>query len=280
MHTIKQIESVNEALSDIAMGLLIRGDLVPVVSSTGQTKDTLELLDYNVKFKPGYNNIVTLPVRKFPVRGACAEFLWYMTGNEHVAPILPYLPNWEYFSTNGKVNSNYGKYWLASLRYIVQELVRDNYSRRAVISIYNVDNADEFHKDTPCTLSLQFLIRKGKLHMLCNMRSNDCWTGFCIDQFCNSLLHQLVLHELKDLGVNVELGMYSHSTASMHAYLDRVDRNMLRDTFNNYNSSDKLADARLSIPEHINLTNFWKHADEVFAEDLVDHFRKYIAAAY
>jgi thymidylate synthase len=112
------------------------------------------------------------------------------------------------------------------------------------------------------------------------MRSNDCWTGFCIDQFCNSLLHQLVLHELKSIGVEVEMGMYSHSTGSMHAYLDYVDRNMLRDTFNNYNSSDKLAEARLSIPEHINLTNFWEHASEVFAEDLVDHFKQYVVSTY
>jgi thymidylate synthase len=35
--------------------------------------------------------------------------------------------------------------------------------------------------DVPCTLTLQFLIRQGRLDMIVNMRSNDLLWGFSYD---------------------------------------------------------------------------------------------------
>jgi thymidylate synthase len=71
--------------------------------------------------------------------------------------------------------------------------------------------------DIPCTLTIQFLLRDGKLNMITNMRSNDAWLGTPNDIFCFCGLQIIVATMLQ-----VELGWYQHQVGSMHLY----DRNM------------------------------------------------------
>ena len=48
-------------------------------------------------------------------------------------------------------------------------------TRRAVIQIYDAKDLEVKLKDIPCTCTLQFEIREGKLNLFTYMRSNDAF---------------------------------------------------------------------------------------------------------
>lgn len=112
-------------------------------------------------------------------------------------------------------NPDYGAYGprLADrLRDVVQLLTDDRASRRAVATIW--EPRDLTHDgDRPCTLSLQFLIRRDKLELHVTMRSQDVWLGLTFDAFVFSQIQETLARLLK-----VEVGTYVHHVASMHLY--------------------------------------------------------------
>jgi thymidylate synthase len=70
----------------------------------------------------------------------------------------------------------------------------------------------------PCAASLQFLVRSGKVHAILNMRSNDAIWGKPYDIFLFTMLQELLACEL-----NLEMGTYTHSAASIHLYERHFD---------------------------------------------------------
>lgn len=95
----------------------------------------------------------------------------------------------------------------------VELLRRDPASREAVVSIWRAGDIDGGQAHNLCTLSLQFLLRGGRLDLLVTMRSNDAWYGLCYDLF---QFAQVQLTAARCLGVPA--GRYFHSAASMHLY--------------------------------------------------------------
>lgn len=279
----RQYRSFNEALAQVAIELASFGDEVDVCNAVGDRVITKELMDYHMSFAADYNNICTLEARKFPFKGAQAEFLWYMTAKPDANIVAKYLPNWLNFSDDaGNVHSNYGVYWRQYVPGIIDELKRDKMSRRAVMNVYNSGDAP-FGKDTPCTLTLQFMIRNNRLHMIVNMRSNDIWYGLSIDQFCNSLLHQLVLHSLQETYPDLKLGQYHHNAGSMHVYMSSskgnatISMQTLFDMYDAFTSKPEHG-ARFDIPANVTFDNFWQAIDNEsnpFDRTRFEHFKAF-----
>lgn len=164
--------------------------------------------------------IVTSPIRKLPMRYAVAELLWYMSSTDKISAIQPYTKAWDRMSDNGEtVNSNYGHkiqsfYGFNQWGLCVDMLKKDPLTRQAVIHIKDARNyITKPTKDVPCTLTLQFFIRNGKLHMTVNMRSNDLWMGFPYDVFNFCALQNLMAMEL-----GISVGTYTHIAGSLHLY--------------------------------------------------------------
>jgi thymidylate synthase len=90
-------------------------------------------------------------------------------------------------------------------------------TRQAVCSLWRPsDLVNAFRgdkKDLPCTLTLQFILRSGKLNLIVNMRSNDVWLGLPYDAWAWCSIQQLVADAL-----DVELGWYQHQAGSLHVY--------------------------------------------------------------
>jgi thymidylate synthase len=276
--------SADAALGQIAIELGLDGQKVELTNSLNEVVTTTEMLDYQVVFEPNYDNVITLPVRKFPLKGAKAEFLWYMSGNADTDVIAKYLPNWSKFVNFGTLAaSNYGYYWHKFTKTdIIDELVRDKHSRRAIIHIYDSNTRPTYKKDTPCTSSIQFFIRKDKsgydkLSMRVVMRSNDLWYGFCIDQFTFSLYHQLVYNELSLSYPDLLMGEYEHTSNSMHTYDNVVDASKLLQAYKESQSNVLGVHnmAKVELPASVTLSNFWSDRDalcRVFDKDMVKHF--------
>lgn len=164
--------------------------------------------------------IVTSPIRKLSMRYAVAELLWYMSGTDKISTIQPYTKAWNRMSDNGKtVNSNYGHkiqsfYGFDQWWFCLELLKKDPSTRQAVIHIKDAkDYLLEPTKDVPCTLTLQFFIRDGKLHLTVNMRSNDLWMGFPYDVFNFCALQNKMAMEL-----GIPVGTYTHIAGSLHLY--------------------------------------------------------------
>ena len=162
--------------------------------------------------------IVNTSWRNFKQDYAEKEWQWYLSKNRDANEIAKVAKIWyNHMDERGYVNSNYGWQWSRNkqLEYVIKELKRDKYSRRAVLSIYDGKEHQEYSKDTPCTLSIQFYYTPDseKLHMTVMMRSNDLWFGFCNDAYCF-----LKLHELVSKALNSQQGYYVHYVQNLHIY--------------------------------------------------------------
>ena len=74
------------------------------------------------------------------------------------------------------------------------------------------------NKDFPCTICCQWFIRNEQIHLITYMRSNDVFFGMTFDIPFFTVLMQAMQISLKNRGVDVEIGQYSHFAGSLHAY--------------------------------------------------------------
>lgn len=152
-----------------------------------------------------------------------AEAAWIISGSNRLAEIEPYMKNYRNFSDDGiLLNGAYGPKVVDQLRYVVNTLVLDKDSRQAVINIWRERPGPS--KDIPCTLSMQFLIRNDKLHVVTTMRSQDIVLGFTYDVFTFSMVAKAVQLLLRESGLEVNLGNLYVNVGSLHLYHDFYER--------------------------------------------------------
>jgi len=171
-----------------------------------------ELTDVTLRFIDPYENILVNGIRRPSYRFMVAEWLWIWFGREDVASISKYNPHISQFSNDGvSFDGAYGpmvrKQWLR----VLHLLRKDSSTRQAVIQIYRPQSLES--RDVPCTLSLQFLLRYGKLHTIANMRSSDIWLGLPYDAFNFTMLANILAAQL-----GVELGPLTFHLGSSHLY--------------------------------------------------------------
>ena len=211
----KKFETANEAYEYLQDAIIQHG------TDFGDTKAL-----FNVGFyilNPS-DNVITNKERKWNIEYARAEWQWYLTGDRNITKLgkiygkIP--PIWiKMADDEGNVNSNYGYQWQRKrqLDAVVRKLKMDKDTRQACISIYDGKEMYKYNNDTPCTYAVQFTIVNNKLDMCVTMRSNDLWYGFCIDQYCFSMLQQLVASRLDLL-----VGVYYHFAHNMHLYNNKI----------------------------------------------------------
>jgi hypothetical protein len=141
--------------------------------------------------------IVSIKRRKMGFKFMVAESYWILAGKNDVASLQPYSPHIASFSNDGyHFDGAYGPKIIDQLRYVVDTLEKDPDSRQAVIEIWRPNPRDS--KDVPCTLTVQWLIRDGKLHCIDTMRSSDAWLGWVYDVWNFTALSTYILLFLKE----------------------------------------------------------------------------------
>ncbi|MEW6639723.1 MAG: thymidylate synthase [Pseudomonadota bacterium] len=147
------------------------------------------------------------------------ELLWYLTKDNSLDFIKPFVPRYEEESTDGiTVYGGYGPRLFQhkgqdQISNVIELLRKRSDSRRAVIQIFDAQDLAEDRPEIPCTTTLQFLVRKNELHLIATMRSNDAYWGFPHDVFCFTMLQEIVARSL-----DLEIGPYRHFVGSMHIY--------------------------------------------------------------
>ncbi|MGB4925590.1 MAG: thymidylate synthase [Giesbergeria sp.] len=153
------------------------------------------------------------------------ELLWILAGSNRLDFIQHYIPGYDEFSDDKKtIYGAYGPRLFGDspdnqVPRVIQLLKDKRDSRQAVMQLFDRTDTLAPHLDIPCTCTLQFLVRAGRLHMLTSMRSNDAWLGLPHDVFTFTMLQELVARSL-----GIELGEYKHAIGSLHLYDEHHDR--------------------------------------------------------
>lgn len=156
---------------------------------------------------------------------ALGELLWYMSGSQDLKFIEPYVPKYKDDAVDGILEGAYGPRLFSARGSInqfnsVENLLKEKPdSKRAVIQIFNAEDIETPHKEIPCTTTMQFFIRAGRLHMSVTMRSNDAYWGLPHDVFCFTMIQEALARRL-----GCELGEYLHYVGSMHLYTEHEDK--------------------------------------------------------
>ncbi len=164
---------------------------------------------------------------------AVAEALWYLSREGDAAALLPYAPKYaNYIEEDGKAHGAYGEriatncqVWhhdgpvpVDQLMLVQTMLEKQDFSRQAVITLWDASKdlphaAAGDRKDIPCTLTFQFIVRDGELHVVVNMRSQDVWLGMPYDVFTFTTIQYVLAGMLR-----LEVGTYTHNVGSLHLY--------------------------------------------------------------
>ena len=158
------------------------------------------------------------------------ELEWYKSKSLNVNDIPGGPPAiWQQVADkNGMINSNYG--WAIysphnnyQFNNVVTELQDRPDSRRATM-IYTRpsmwgDHNRNGRSDFMCTNAVQYILRKGKLDAIVQMRSNDAWAGFRNDFAWQKYVLEEVVHNLNTYTDRKhEVGSIHWNVGSLHVY--------------------------------------------------------------
>lgn len=165
---------------------------------------------------------VSATVTRGRLISALAEFCWYMAGSADLGFMRFYLRDYPPKEATGALEEAYGPRLIGTgefghtfnqLERVVDRLRQKPDTRRAVISILEPIDLEPGKAEAPCTIALQFVRRRERLHLVVMMRSNDAYLGFPHDVFCFTMLQELVARSL-----GIQVGEYHHFATSLHLY--------------------------------------------------------------
>jgi thymidylate synthase len=218
-------DSLDDALGDMLRRLLKRGR--PILSGKGRAREftgvLIEISNPRARFSrtEGRGTLFSF----------LGETLWYLSGSDRLDQIEYYIPKYRKFiEASAKAVRAPGAYGprlfaggeksqMAELIVTLKKKLGTSDTRQAVAQIFSRSDLKAGNKDVPCTTTLQFLPRRGKLHVIATMRSNDIYRGFPGDVFAFTFIQELVARTL-----GIEVGTYSHFVGSLHLYDDDESR--------------------------------------------------------
>ncbi len=208
------VETLDDALYRLYPELLSRGSQVK--ASRGNNTEILGVLIEIERPRARLSRSET----RGKLFSSLGELLWYLTGDNRLDFIEPYISRYREESEDGGVTV-YGGYGsrlfhqrgIDQVRNVIALLRERPTSRRAVIQMFNAEDIAERHIEIPCTATLQFFVRGGCVHLIAAMRSNDAYIGLPHDVFCFTMLQEIVARAL-----DCEMGIYRHMVGSMHLY--------------------------------------------------------------
>ena len=212
--------TLDDVMHDVVEELLSRGELIHPTKG-----DALEIAGVMLEISNPRARLSRTETRGM-IFSALGELLWYLSGSNEVEFITYYIKKYAHLAEDGKIFGGYGPRLLSwngseqswkgvnQISNVTKILPANKYSRKAVIQLFDSTDITVKHKDVPCTCTLQFMLRGGKLHLFTNMRSNDVHLGLPHDVFCFTMIQEIIA-----ASIGAELGSYKHAVGSMHLYV-------------------------------------------------------------
>lgn len=216
-----------KSIDDLLRGTyleLLRKAGTEVLSSKGRSLETfgaaLELTDPRCR--------LSRSIGRSRIFSALGEFLWYASGTNSIEHIEYYIKGYSDFSDDPDKKTANGAYGPRIFSVVdgfevsqwknVMSRLQDPQSRETRNAVIVIPSPRDFivkTKDRPCTCSLQFAVRRNRLHLHVHMRSNDAYLGMPHDFFSFTMLQELAAREL-----GIGIGTYIHTVGSLHIYAD------------------------------------------------------------
>lgn len=216
-------DSLDDLLRAVFKQLLTGRGNFEVASSKGRSTEVfgalLELKNPRARLSRSFSK-----AKAFSPLG---ELFWYLAGSDSVEFIKHYIPIYpKLIKDEVRANGAYGPRIFGDMASkkrdgnsewdrVIRTLRKGSGSRNALIQIFGNSDAVDGNHDKPCTCTIQFVIRKGRLLMHTHMRSNDAYMGLPHDIFTFTMLQEIAARELE-----IGMGPYTHSVASLHLYHD------------------------------------------------------------
>jgi thymidylate synthase len=212
-------------------------DLVKLVMEKGIRKPTRTGVDtisyfaafYRVDLSKGFPLLTT---KKMHWSSLLHEVLWYLSGENHIRNLRQHTKIWDAWADDeGNLETAYGYYWrrfpsaqknkegnwevheVDQIRYVLNELKKNPYSRRLVVTAWEPGNATQ-SKLPPCHYSFAFNVSGGKLNCHLTQRSGDIALGIPFNLAAYSILTQIIAQE-----TGLELGFFAHTIIDAHIYV-------------------------------------------------------------
>jgi len=199
-------------INNATLNSAIIDNLLEVNQEIGDTKERL-----GAGFYVNPKQVFTSGRRLLSPYYLVGELLFSLAEDRSLDFIKYYSKFWEKISDDGEtVRSAY--WWQVAnghgfnqVDQVIEKLKKDPNTRQAILHIHHPHEADT--KDEICTLSLQFFNRRGKLHMIVTMRSNDIILGLPYDVSVFAMLQAKIA-----LSLGLLVGSYRHQAGSLHIY--------------------------------------------------------------
>ncbi len=230
MFSLPPFDSLDEAFVAILDELTISGrateritDVTSIGSRFGTApRATTELVAVGFSLRNPRSRWLASEARALNRAFALANTLWTFSGSNRAEDIAPYNSRGKAFSRSGILEGAVGHRIFNSpvgdqLSRVIDTLRAYPASRRAVVQVYSTEDLATAPLDTPCTISLQYLVRDGRLEAITSMRSQSAALLLPYDVFLFSMLQEVVASEL-----GLILGAYHHFCGSLHYYEDEA----------------------------------------------------------
>ena len=202
------------------------------VKSSPRGMETKALITSVMELSNPRNRLLFIEGRKYSLKYAIAEFIWYMSGKKDLEMITHYAPSIVKYSDDGKtINSGYGYKIMRNIQngktqidYVIEKLKNDKHTRQAVIIIRDISDTiydikmQGKSKDIPCTFYMHFQIVNNELICIVSMRSQDLLVGKLYDVFCFTMIQEFIFVKLKKFYKNLKLGKFIMYDNNVHIY--------------------------------------------------------------
>jgi thymidylate synthase len=211
------IQSADDAWLETVLKVTNEGQLIAPQKSMGAGgKVSSEILQHTLSFDMQYPIVTIKPNTSWLYMAA--EVMWIIDGSNRLnyAPEIWHIQ--EKYSDNGiSLAGAYGPMFVKQKAYVLEKLNSDQNTRQAVMNIWRSNPKPS--KDLPCTTSLQFMLRDGRIHTMVTMRSSDVGKGLPYDMFSFACMTAEIASLLDD---PVELGTCYITAGSRHIYEDQL----------------------------------------------------------
>ncbi|MCX7930197.1 MAG: thymidylate synthase [Chlorobi bacterium] len=190
---------------------------------------TFSLFGYQMRFdlQKGFPLLTT---KKLHIRSIITELLWFLRGDTNVGYLHEHgVTIWdEWADEDGNLGPIYGKQWrrwqspdgrsIDQLAAVVEEIRRNPYSRRLVVSAWNVGELDQMRL-APCHVLFQFYVAGDRLSLQLYQRSADVFLGVPFNIASYALLLSMVAHVC-----GLRPAEFIHTLGDAHLYRNHVEQ--------------------------------------------------------
>jgi thymidylate synthase len=208
--------TANRAIWALSKDVLTHGDKL-----SPRGKPTLNLDDVTFEVIWPEWSVADQIGRKLSPAVAGAEALQLIGGFSDSDAMAKIAPAFTQYMDNNILMGAYGPRVSRYIPDVIRKLKDDPATRQAVIHIYDNNDLvqDPPYRDVPCTQSLHFRIRNGKLDLVVRMRSSDVHLGLPYD-----IIQFTQLQHTVATCMGMQAGTYVHQSASLHVYVDDIEK--------------------------------------------------------